>query len=454
MSRIYRALPPKGTPIGIAFSGGLDTRCAVAWMAEQGMAVHCYTADLAQPDESNPADIPPIAITHGAVKARLVDCREAMAQEGIIALQCGAFHLSSGGKKYFNTTPLGRAVTTTAIVRAMREDDVHVFGDGSTHKGNDIQRFYRYGILVDSALKIYKPWLDQAFVTAFGGRKEMSEYLESRRLPYKMGTEKAYSTDANLLGATHEAKDLEHLDKGMRIVSPIMGFAPYKAGVDIKAEEVTVEFVRGLPAAINGQRFESPYQLMLEANRVGGRHGLGMSDQIENRVIDAKSRGVYEAPGMALLHIVYERLLSAIHNENTMDLYFTLGRRLGRLLYEGKWYDPEGLMLKDALTRWIAPSVSGTVSLELRRGDDWTLLDTKAVHMSYAPHKLSMERVEEPAFLPTDRIGALEMQNLSVGDNRDLLLHHLKAVRALEAGQQDGPSLSALLGAGEELGEE
>jgi argininosuccinate synthase len=449
MSRIYKSLPPKGTPIGIAFSGGLDTRCAVAWMSEQGMAVHAYTADLAQPDESNPAEIPPIALQHGAKAARLVDCREAMVREGIAAIQSGAFHITTGGKKYFNTTPLGRAVTGTAIVQAMREDDVHVFGDGSTHKGNDIQRFYRYGILVDPQLKIYKPWLDQAFVSAFGGRKEMSEYLERRRLPYKMGTEKAYSTDANVLGATHEAKDLEFLDKNMRIVNPIMGVAHWRPEVAIQVEEVAVTFEQGVPVAIDGKRFGSAYELFLEANRIGGRHGLGMSDQIENRVVEAKSRGIYEAPGMALLHAVYERLLSAIHNENTLDMYFSLGRRLGRLLYEGKWFDPEAMMLRDALTRWVAPAVSGTVRLELRRGDDWTIVDTKAEYMSYAPHKLSMERVEEPAFTPLDRIGALEMQNLSVGDNRELLLHHLDAVRKLAAAPA-APGLGKLLGAGDD----
>jgi argininosuccinate synthase len=448
MSRIYKSLPPRGTPVGIAFSGGLDTRCAVAWMSEQGMSVHAYTADLAQPDEANPADIPPIAMQHGAVQARLIDCREAMVREGLLAIQSGAFHLSSGSKKYFNTTPLGRAVTTTAIVRAMREDGVNVFGDGSTHKGNDIQRFYRYGILVNPELKIYKPWLDQAFVTAFGGRKEMSEYLERRKLPYKMGTEKAYSTDANVLGATHEAKDLERLDTSMRIVAPIMGVAHWKPEVVVKAEEVTITFEQGMPAELNGQRFSSPYQLFLEANRIGGRHGLGMSDQIENRVIDAKSRGIYEAPGMALLHLAYERLLSAIHNENTLDIYFTQGRRLGRLLYEGKWYDPEALMLRDALTRWVAPAVTGTVTVELRRGDDWTILKTVAQYMSYAPEKLSMERVADPAFTPEDRIGALELQNLSVGDNRALLLHHLDSLRRLGAGA-GGPSLAALLGTGD-----
>jgi len=448
MSRIHRSLPPAGTRIGLAFSGGLDTRAAVAWMSRKGLDVYAYTADLAQPDEKNPSDIPPVAMGHGAKVARLVDCREAMVHEGIVAIQCGAFHLSVGGKKYFNTTPLGRAVTATAIVRAMRSDGVNVFGDGSTHKGNDIQRFYRYGILVNPQLRIYKPWLDEEFVKAFGGRKEMSEYLVSIGLPYKMGTEKAYSTDANVLGATHEAKDLEHLDKGMSIVEPIMGVAHWKPEVDVRPERVTVDFAQGVPVAIGGKRFASLFELFLECNRIGGRHGLGMSDQLENRVIDAKSRGIYEAPGMALLHLVYERLLSAIHNENTTDQYFTLGRRLGRLLYEGKWFDPEAMMLKDALTRWVAPSITGSVTVELRRGDDYTLLETKAEHMAYDPGKLSMEKVAS-AFTPEDRIGALEMQNLSVGDNRDLLLHHLNSVRKLAAGPS-GPELSKLLGEGPE----
>ncbi|KAB2893320.1 MAG: argininosuccinate synthase [Kofleriaceae bacterium] len=445
MSRIYRSLPPKGTRLAIAFSGGLDTRCAVAWLNEQGLDVHCYTADLAQPDEASPADIPPIALEHGAKDAKLLDCKDGLVREGLVAIQCGAFHLSVGGKKYFNTTPLGRAVTTTAIVRAMVDDDVHVFGDGSTHKGNDIQRFYRYGILVDPSLRIYKPWLDGAFVKAFGGRTEMSRYLEKIGKPYKTGVEKAYSTDANLLGATHEAKDLERLDSGMRIVEPIMGVAFWKPDVAIAAEEVTVGFEQGQPATINGRRFDSLYELFVEANRIGGRHGFGMSDQIENRVIDAKSRGIYEAPAMALLHLVYERLLSAIHNENTLDLYATLGRRLGRLLYEGKWYDPESCLLKDGLTRWVAPSVTGEVTLELRRGDDYTIVATRAQHMSYGPDKLSMERVEEPAFTPEDRIGALELQNLSVGDNRDLLLHHLSSLRQLAPA--GGDPLPRLLGA-------
>ncbi len=443
MARIYRSLPPKGTRLGIAFSGGLDTRCAVAWLAEQGLEVHAYTADLAQPDEKDPAEIPPIAMEHGAKVARLIDCRDALVREGLTAIQCGAFHLSTAGRRYFNTTPLGRAVTTTAIVRAMVADDVHVFGDGSTHKGNDIQRFYRYGILVDPALHIYKPWLDAAFVTAFGGRKEMSEYLERLGKPYRMGVEKAYSTDANLLGATHEAKDLERLDTGIQIVEPIMGVASWRADVHVPAEAVTIGFEQGRPTTIDGNRPTSLYELFRACNAIGGRHGLGVSDQIENRVIDAKSRGIYEAPAMALLHLVYERLLSAIHNENTIELYQVWGRRLGRLLYEGKWYDPEACLLKDALARWVAPSITGSVTVELRRGDDYSILDTRAEHMAYAPDKLSMERVEQPAFLPEDRIGALELQNLSVLDNRAQLLHHLRSVGRLPAG---GDTVAGLLG--------
>jgi argininosuccinate synthase len=447
MSRIHRSLPGKGTRIGVAFSGGLDTRCAVAWFARSGLEVYAYTADLAQPDEANPADIPPVALQHGARAARLVDCRDALVREGFIALQCGAFHLTTAGKKYFNTTPLGRAVTATAIVRAMREDGVHIFSDGSTHKGNDIQRFYRYGVLTNPELTIYKPWLDPRFVEQFGGRKEMSEYLISLELPYRMGTEKAYSTDANALGATHEAKDLEFLDKGMRIVNPIMGVPFWRPETEVRPEEVVVEFDAGVPVALGGRRFGSRVELLLEANRVGGRHGLGMSDQIENRVIDAKSRGIYEAPGMALFHLAYERLLSAIHNENTTDLYFTLGRRLGRLLYEGRWFDPEAMLLKDALTRWVAPSITGAVTIELRRGDDYTIVDTRAAHMAYDPHKLSMEKVES-LFSPEDRMGALEMQNLGVLDNRGFLVNHLGALRQLAAGAAaTPPALAEILDA-------
>jgi argininosuccinate synthase len=425
MSRIHRSLPPAGTRIGIAYSGGLDTRTAVAWLARHGLDVYGYTADLGQPDESNVAEIPPTAIAHGGKGAKVVDCREAMVREGVVALQCGAFHLSTGGRKYFNTTPLGRAVTTTAIVRAMREDGVSVFSDGSTHKGNDIQRFYRYGVLVNPELTIYKPWLDAKFVAELGGRKEMSEYLASIGMPYRMGTEKAYSTDANVLGATHEAKDLERLDVSMTIVEPIMGVAFWKKSVAVEPETVTVRFEHGVPTQLSGKRFASLFELFREANAIGGRHGLGMSDQIENRVIDAKSRGIYEAPAMALFHLAYERLLSSIHNEATIDLYATLGRKLGRLLYEGKWFDPEANVIKDGLTRGVASTVSGEVTIELRRGEDYTILKTDAVCSAYAPDKLSMEKTAS-AFTPEDRIGALEVQGISILDNRALLRQGVK----------------------------
>lgn len=430
MSRIYRSLPPKGSRIGIAYSGGLDTRTAVAWLAEQGMEVFAYTADLAQPDEDNVADIPPGATAHGARAARLLDCREALAREGVLAIQCGAFHLSTGGRRYFNTTPLGRAVTTTAIIKAMKADNVHIFGDGSTHKGNDIQRFYRYGILVNPELKIYKPWLDQAFVSAFGGRSEMSAYLTRIGKPYRMSADKAYSTDSNMLGATHEAKDLEYLNRGFSIVEPIMGVPFWQSNTKIESETVSVRFENGVPVSVNDVRTNSLAALILEANRVAGRHGLGMSDQIENRVIEAKSRGIYEAPGMALLHIVYERLLSAIHNENTIDSYASMGRRLGRLLYEGRWYDPESLIIKDGLSRWVAGAVSGTVELELRRGDDYSIVNTKPEYSAYDPEKLSMEN-KSTSFTPEDRIGALEIQNLGVSDNRALLLHYAERLGRL-----------------------
>ena len=438
MSRIYQSLPPEGSKIGIAYSGGLDTRAAVAWLSRQGMEVHAYTGDLAQPDEDNVDDIPPSAIAHGAKAARLIDCRDALVREGIIAIQCGAFHLHSGGRKYYNTTPLGRAVTTTALIRAMKEDDVHIFGDGSTHKGNDIQRFYRYGILVNPELRIYKPWLDQTFVEQFGGRTEMSEYLNGLGMPYRTSVEKAYSTDSNLLGATHEAKDLEFLDKGVNIVDPIMGVAFWKSDVEIKTETVSITFEQGIPVALGNQAgdktYDSVLELFLEANKTGGRHGLGMSDQIENRVIEAKSRGIYEAPGMALLHITYERLLSAVHNENTIDLYANLGRRLGRILYEGRWYDPEAILIKDSMTRWIASAISGTVTLELRRGDDYSILNTEPEYSAYDPHKLSMEKTES-SFSPQDRIGALEIQDLGVQDNRDLLVHYMGKIGLPDTGE-------------------
>jgi argininosuccinate synthase len=432
MARIFRKLPEKGQSIAIAFSGGLDTRCAVAWLTRRGLTVHAYTADLAQPDERDVNDVPKEALRHGAVGARLLDCREAMAREGIIALQCGAFHLATAGRKYFNTTPLGRAVTGTAIARAMQQDGVGIFGDGSTHKGNDIQRFYRYGLLVQPDMRVYKPWLDAEFVGELGGRTEMSRFLESVGLPYSMKTEKAYSTDSNMLGATHEAKDLERLDRGITIVEPIMGVASWRSDVKIEPERVKVSFERGVPVSIGGKRFGSLAEAVLEANAVGGRHGLGVSDQIENRVIEAKSRGIYEAPGMALLHVVYERLLSSIHNENTLDQYVTLGRRLGRLLYEGRWYDPEARMLKHALAQGIAAHVTGSVELELRRGDDYSILATEAEAATYSPDKLSMER-SDTLFTPEDRIGALEMQTLSVLDSRAILQHAAKV-----EGQGDG----------------
>jgi argininosuccinate synthase len=432
MARIFRKLPSAGEAVAIAFSGGLDTRCAVAWLNNRGLKIHAYTADLAQPDEKDVNTIPKVALEHGAVKARILDCKEAMAKEGVVALMCGAFHLSTAGRKYYNTTPLGRAVTATAIVRAMREDNVSIFGDGSTHKGNDIQRFYRYGILVHPTLKVYKPWLDSEFVGELGGRSEMSAYLEKAKLPYSMKAEKAYSTDSNMLGATHEAKDLERLDVGLPIVDPIMGVASWKPDVKIDAERVRVHFDRGVPVQIGSKKFGSLAEMMLEANAVGGRHGLGVSDQIENRVIEAKSRGIYEAPGMALLHICYERILSAIHNENTIDQYANLGRRLGRLLYEGRWYDPEAYVLKTALVKGVAAHVTGSVELELRRGDDYSIVDTKAEAATYDMHKLSMER-SETMFTPEDRIGALEMQTLSVLDGRSLMLHLDKAKKQGDA---------------------
>jgi argininosuccinate synthase len=432
MARIFRSLPEKGQSVAIAFSGGLDTRCAVAWLTRRGLVVHAYTADLAQPDEKDVRDVPKEALRHGALGARLLDCREAIAREGIIALQCGAFHLSTAGRKYFNTTPLGRAVTGTAIARAMREDGVNIFGDGSTHKGNDIQRFYRYGLLIQPEMKVYKPWLDATFVGELGGRVEMSKYLETVGLPYSMKTEKAYSTDSNMLGATHEAKDLERLDRGVTIVEPIMGVASWKSDVKIETERVKVVFERGVPVSVGGAGASSVSSLadaVLQANAIGGRHGLGVSDQIENRVIEAKSRGIYEAPGMALLHIAYERLLSAIHNENTLDQYATLGRRLGRLLYEGRWYDPEARLLKHALADGIATHVTGSVEIELRRGEDYTILSTEAEAATYSPDKLSMER-SDSLFTPEDRIGALEMQTLSILDSRAVLQHAAKAEKA------------------------
>ncbi|MCB0324585.1 MAG: argininosuccinate synthase [Bdellovibrionales bacterium] len=420
MGKVLSALPT-GERVGIAFSGGLDTCTAIAWMREKGATPYAYTADLGQYDEQNLSDIPTRAREYGAEEARLLDCRPQLVREGFAALACGAWHVSSGGKKYFNTTPLGRAVTGTMLVNAMKEDGVNVWGDGSTYKGNDIERFYRYSLMVNPQIRIYKPWLDKAFVAELGGRKQMSEFLEQKGFAYRDKAEKAYSTDANIWGATHEAKDLEFLDKSMKIVKPIMGVAFWDGSVEVQPETVTVTFIEGVPVAINGTEYTNQVELVLEANAIGGRHGLGMCDQIENRIIEAKSRGIYEAPGMALLHIAYERLLNAIHNESTQDNYFTMGRRLGRFLYEGRWFDPQALMLRECLQKWVARAVSGEVTLELRRGDDYTILDTTGPNLSYHPEKLSMERVEQEAFSPEDRIGQLTMRNLDIADSRDKL---------------------------------
>ncbi len=417
MSKVLASLPV-GEKVGIAFSGGLDTSVAVAWMREKGAIPCTYTADLGQYDETNIDTIPDRAKDYGAEISRLVDCKTPLVEEGLAAIACGAFHIRSGGKQYFNTTPLGRAVTGTLLVRAMLSDSVEIWGDGSTYKGNDIERFYRYGLLANPNLRIYKPWLDADFVRELGGRKEMSEWLVSHNLPYRDSVEKAYSTDANILGATHEAKDLEQLDASIEIVTPIMGVKFWDPLVSIPSEDVKIQFVQGRPVAINGKDFTDVVELMQEANAIGGRHGLGMADQIENRIIEAKSRGIYEAPGMALLFIAYERLISAIHNEDTIANYHAEGRRLGRLLYEGRWLDPQSLMLRESLTRWVASAVTGEVTLRLRRGDDYSVINTSGPALSYHPDKLSMERTEGAAFGPTDRIGQLTMRNLDIADTR------------------------------------
>ncbi|MCX6514233.1 MAG: argininosuccinate synthase [Actinobacteria bacterium] len=409
---------PVGERVGIAFSGGLDTSAAVAWMHEKGALPYAYTANLGQPDEPDLDGVPTRAKQYGAQGARLVDCRTELVDEGLVALQCGAFHITTAGKTYFNTTPLGRAVTGTMLVRAMKQDNVDIWGDGSTYKGNDIERFYRYGLLANPQLRIYKPWLDADFVREMGGRAEMSAFLAKKNLPYRDSAEKAYSTDANIWGATHEAKSLEELSSSMHIVKPIMGVAHYDENIKIKTEDVTIRFHEGWPVALNGKEFASRTDLVNEANAIGGRHGLGMSDQIENRIIEAKSRGIYEAPGLALLHIAYERLLTAIHNENTIENYRQMGRRLGRLLYEGRWFDPQALMLREPLLRWVGSLVSGEVTLQLRRGDDYSILNTVGPHLTYAPERLSMERVEGAAFGPLDRIGQLTMRNLDIQDTR------------------------------------
>ena len=420
MPNILQRLPV-GEKVGIAFSGGLDTSAALHWMREKGAVPYAYTANLGQPDETDYDEIPRKAMGYGAERARLIECRAQLVAEGLAALQCGAFHISTAGQTYFNTTPLGRAVTGTMLVAAMREDDVNIWGDGSTFKGNDIERFYRYGLLTNPSLQVYKPWLDQQFIDELGGRTEMSEYLIKSGFDYKMSVEKAYSTDSNILGATHEAKDLEFLNKGMMIVQPIMGVAFWRADVTVPSETVSIRFAEGMPVALNGETFASPLALFSEANVIGGRHGLGMSDQIENRIIEAKSRGIYEAPGLALLHIAYERLVTGIHNEDTIEQYRMNGRKLGRLLYQGRWLDSQALMLRDSAQRWVARAISGEVTIELRRGNDYTILDTTSANLTYKPERLTMER-GEAFFTPLDRIGQLTMRNLDIMDTRDKLM--------------------------------
>ena len=439
MSKVLCSLPV-GERVGIAFSGGLDTSVAVAWMREKGAIPCAYTADIGQYDEPDIDSVPGRAGDYGAELARVVDCRAALVEEGLAALACGAFHIRSGGRTYFNTTPLGRAVTGTLLVRAMLEDGVQIWGDGSTYKGNDIERFYRYGLLANPSLRIYKPWLDADFVRELGGRTEMSEWLSTRDLPYRASTEKAYSTDANIWGATHEAKSLEHLDTGIEIVEPIMGVRFWDQSVEIAPEDVTIGFEQGRPVSVNGKRYESAVDLVQEANAIGGRHGLGMSDQIENRIIEAKSRGIYEAPGMALLHAAYERLVNAIHNEDTVASYHADGRRLGRLLYEGRWLDPQALMVRESLQRWIGTAITGEVTLRLRRGEDYSILDTSGPAFSYHPDKLSMERTEDSAFGPVDRIGQLTMRNLDIADSR------AKLEQYVSVGLLGGPDAALIAG--------
>ncbi len=444
MAKVLSSLPV-GERVGIAFSGGLDTSVAVAWMRENGAIPCTYTADLGQYDEPDIGSVPGRALEYGAELSRLVDCRPALVEEGLVALQCGGFHIRTAGKAYFNTTPIGRAVTGTLLVRAMAEDGVDIWGDGSTYKGNDIERFYRYGLLANPRLRVYKPWLDADFVEELGGRHEMSEWLALRKLPYRDSTEKAYSTDANIWGATHEAKLLEHLDNGVDIVEPIMGVASWREDVEIVPETVTITFDAGRPVAIDGEVFDDAVALVHAANAIGGRHGLGVSDQIENRIIEAKSRGIYEAPGMALLHIAYERLLTAIHNEDTIANYHAEGRRLGRLMYEGRWLDPQSLMLRESIQRWVGSAVTGEVTLRLRRGDDYSILDTSGPALSYHPDRLSMERIAEAAFGPADRIGQLTMRNLDIQDSRARL--ELYAMQGVVGG--DTAQLVGGLGVGD-----
>ncbi len=431
---------PVGQKVGIAFSGGLDTSAALLWMKNKGAIPFAYTANLGQPDETDYDEIPRKAKHYGAQQARLVDCRSQLVAEGIAALQCNAFHVTTAGVTYFNTTPIGRAVTGTMLVSAMLEDDVNIWGDGSTYKGNDIERFYRYGLLTNPQLKIYKPWLDQQFIDELGGRAEMSQYMQDNGFDYKMSAEKAYSTDSNMLGATHEAKDLEYLNAGINIVQPIMGVAFWQPEVEIAAEQVTVRFHEGQPVALNGQEFANAVELMLEANRIGGRHGLGMSDQIENRIIEAKSRGIYEAPGMALLHIAYERLVTGIHNEDTIEQYRINGLRLGRLLYQGRWFDPQAIMLRETAQRWVARAISGEVTLELRRGNDYSILDTSSPNLTYQPERLTMEKGDS-SFTPRDRIGQLTMRNLDIVDTRAKLFTYTEVGLLAKGAASDIPKL-------------
>jgi argininosuccinate synthase len=425
MSNILEHLPI-GEKVGIAFSGGLDTSAALHWMKQKGARPYAYTANLGQPDEKDYDEIPRKALEYGAEKARLIDCRAQLVREGLAAMQSGAFHITTAGVTYFNTTPIGRAVTGTMLVAAMKEDDVSIWGDGSTFKGNDIERFYRYGLLVNPELRVYKPWLDAAFIDELGGRAEMSAFMQKSGFAYKMSTEKAYSTDSNLLGATHEAKDLEHLSSSVRIVDPIMGVAFWRDDVPVKAEEVAVRFHEGHPVALNGKEFLNSVELLLEANRIGGRHGLGMSDQIENRIIEAKSRGIYEAPGLALLFIAYERLVTGIHNEDTIEQYRDNGRKLGRLLYQGRWFDSQAIMLRESAQRWVARPITGEVTVELRRGNDYSILNTESPNLTFKPERLSMEKTES-VFSPRDRIGQLTMRNLDITDTRDKLLTYAQA---------------------------
>ena len=425
MSVILESLPV-GQKVGIAFSGGLDTSAALHWMKQKGAQPYAYTANLGQPDETDYDAIPRKALEYGAEKARLIDCRTALVREGIAALQAGAFHITTAGVTYFNTTPIGRAVTGTMLVTAMKEDDVNIWGDGSTFKGNDIERFYRYGLLVNPELKVYKPWLDAVFIDELGGRAEMSAFMQKAGFGYKMSAEKAYSTDSNILGATHEAKDLELLSSSMKIVEPIMGTGFWRDDVAVAREEVSVRFEEGMPVALNGREFSSAVELMLEANKIGGRHGLGMSDQIENRIIEAKSRGIYEAPGLALLFIAYERLITGIHNEDTIEQYRENGRKLGRLLYQGRWFDPQAIMLRESAQRWVAGPITGEVTLELRRGNDYSILNTESPNLTFQPERLSMEKTES-AFSPRDRIGQLTMRNLDIADTREKLLTYAQS---------------------------